>query len=73
MNRPHDRRRLAPGARDLSRAEAADQRNAADALDQTGPNFLWSLGQTQETARAAPSMPVGARSRMAPCQDSPRA
>ena len=40
MNRPHDHRRLAPGARDFSRAEGADQHNAANTLDQTGPNFF---------------------------------
>ncbi len=47
---------LAPGARGMSRAEAADQYNAANALDQTDPDFLYSPGQAQETARAALSM-----------------
>lgn len=58
--------RLAPGARGLSRAEAADQYNAANALDQTDPDYLYSPGQAQDVALAALSMvgidlPDGAR------------
>lgn len=48
--------RLAPGARDLSRAEAADQHNAANALGPADADYLYSPGQAQETARAALSM-----------------
>ncbi|MFM9378579.1 hypothetical protein [Gordonia sp. VNK21] len=58
--------RLAPGARGLSRAEAADQYNAANALTPDDHDYLYSPGQAQETARDALSMvgialPAGAR------------
>ncbi|WP_454165396.1 hypothetical protein [Gordonia iterans] len=58
--------RLAPGARGLSRAEAADQHNAANALAPTDHDFLYSPGQAQQVALAALSMvgvdlPAGTR------------
>lgn len=58
--------RLAPGARGLSRAEAADQYNAANALTPTDHDYLYSPGQAQQTALAALSMvgvdlPAGTR------------
>ncbi len=48
--------RLSPRARGMTRAEAADQHNAANALDQTDPEYLYSPGQAQTVARAALSM-----------------
>lgn len=48
--------RLSPGARGMTRAEVADQYNAANALDQTDPEYLYSPGQAQTAARAALSM-----------------
>lgn len=42
--------RLAPGARGMSRAEAADQCNAANALDPTDPDYLYTPGQAQQVA-----------------------
>ncbi|GAB20610.1 hypothetical protein GOEFS_121_00120 [Gordonia effusa NBRC 100432] len=58
--------RLAPGARGLSRAEAADQHNAANALTPEDHDYLYSPGQAQDVALAALSMvgvdlPVGTR------------
>lgn len=48
--------RLAPGARGMSRAEAADQHNAANALTAEDHNYLYSPGQAQRAALAALSM-----------------
>lgn len=48
--------RLAPGARGMSRTEAADQHNAANALTPTDHDYLYSPGQAQQTALAALSM-----------------
>ncbi len=48
--------RLAPGARGMSRAEAADQHNAANALTPTDHDYLYSPGQAQDVARDALSM-----------------
>lgn len=45
--------RLAPGARGLTREEAAHQHNSANALDPTDPDFLYTPGQAQRTARDA--------------------
>ncbi|MCZ4652719.1 hypothetical protein O4157_14930 [Gordonia amicalis] len=44
---------LAPGARGLSRDEAAAQYNAANALDSTDPDFIYTPGQAQAVARDA--------------------
>lgn len=48
--------RLAPGARGMSRTEAADQHNAANALTPTDHDYLYSPGQAQRAALAALSM-----------------
>ena len=58
--------RLAPGARGMSRAGAADQHNAANALTPEDHDYLYSPGQAQQTALAALSMvgidlPAGTR------------
>ncbi|ATD71735.1 hypothetical protein CNO18_17185 [Gordonia sp. 1D] len=45
--------RLAPGARGLTREEAARQHNAANALDPTDPDYLYTPGQAQAVARDA--------------------
>lgn len=44
---------LAPGARDLTREEAAAQFNAANALDPADHGFLYTPGQAQVVARDA--------------------
>lgn len=47
---------LAPGARGISRAEAADQYNAANALDPEDDDYLYTPGQAQSVARDALAM-----------------
>jgi len=44
---------LAPGARGLTREQAAHQYNEANALDPTDPDFLYTPGQAQVVARDA--------------------
>ena len=44
---------LAPGARGMSREEAARQFNDANALDPADPDYLYTPGQAQATARDA--------------------
>ncbi len=44
---------LAPGARDLSRENAAAQYNSANALDPSDDDFLYTPGQAADTARDA--------------------
>lgn len=58
--------RLAPGARGMSRTEAADQHNQANALTPTDHDYLYSPGQAQRTALGALAMvgidlPAGTR------------
>lgn len=45
--------RLAPGARGMSREEAARQFNAVNALDPADPDHLYTPGQAQQVARDA--------------------
>lgn len=47
---------LAPGARGMSREEAARQYNQANALDPADDGYLYTPGQAQEAARAALAM-----------------
>ena len=44
---------LAPGARGLTREEAAHQFNEANALDPTDDGYLYAPGQAQQVAREA--------------------
>lgn len=44
---------LAPGARGMTREEAAVQFNTANALTSEDPDYLYSPGQAQQTARDA--------------------
>lgn len=44
---------LAPGARGLTREQAAEQYNAANALDPTDDGYLYTPGQAQVVARDA--------------------
>lgn len=44
---------LAPGARGLTREQAADQHNAANALDPSDHDFLYTPGQAAGAARDA--------------------
>ena len=45
--------RLAPGARGMTREDAARQFNDANALDPADPDYLYTPGQAQITARDA--------------------
>lgn len=47
---------LAPAARGLTREAAAEQYNAANALDPTEPDYLYTPGQAQEISRGALDM-----------------
>lgn len=44
---------LAPGARGMSREQAAEQHNAANALDPSDDDYLYTPGQAQTVARDA--------------------
>lgn len=44
---------LAPGARGLTREQAAQQFNSANALDPGDPDYLYTPGQAQQVARDA--------------------
>lgn len=44
---------LAPGARYMSREDAAHQHNAVNALDPADPDHLYTPGQAQQVARDA--------------------
>lgn len=45
--------RLAPGARGISREDAARQFNETNALDPADPDYLYTPGQAQQVARDA--------------------
>ncbi|MEP9391109.1 hypothetical protein ABLE94_02470 [Gordonia sp. VNK1] len=53
IERQITRGHLAPGARELSREDAAAQYNEANALEPTDPDFLYTPGQAQAVARDA--------------------